>query len=62
MYTDPGHLKISDPGKTKGNPVFIYLKAFCRDEHFTELCPSYNNLQEMEEHYQKGLNYNFSVS
>lgn len=54
MYTDPGHLKISDPGKTKGNPVFIYLKAFCRDEHFTELCPSYNNLQEMEEHYQKG--------
>lgn len=54
MYTDPGHLRISDPGKTEGNPVFIYLRAFCKDEHFAEFCPSYNNLQEMEAHYQMG--------
>ena len=33
MYTDPDHLKVSDPGKVEGNPVFIYLDAFCKDEH-----------------------------
>lgn len=54
MFTDPGHLKVSDPGKTEGNPVFIYLKAFCEDKHFKEFCPDYSNLTEMEMHYQKG--------
>ena len=34
MYTDPGHLQVSDPGKVEGNPVFTYLDAFCRSEHF----------------------------
>ena len=34
MYTDPGHLQVSDPGKVEGNPVFTYLDAFCRPEHF----------------------------
>jgi len=34
MYTDPGHLQVSDPGKVEGNTVFTYLDAFCRDEHF----------------------------
>ena len=34
MYTDPGHLQVSDPGKVKGNTVFIYLDAFCKPEHF----------------------------
>ena len=28
MFTDPNHLKVSDPGETEGNPVFIYLEAF----------------------------------
>lgn len=54
MYTDPGHLRVSDPGKTEKNPVFIYLRVFCKDEHFKEFCPVYSNLSEMEEHYQKG--------
>ena len=31
MYTDPNHLRVQDPGKVEGNPVFIYLDAFCRD-------------------------------
>ncbi|MBS7274565.1 MAG: tryptophan--tRNA ligase [Bacteroidales bacterium] len=34
MYTDPGHLQVSDPGKVEGNTVFTYLDAFCRPEHF----------------------------
>lgn len=32
MYTDPNHLKVSDPGQVEGNVVFSYLDAFCRDE------------------------------
>ena len=54
MYTDPGHLKVTDPGSLEGNTVFIYLDAFCRDEHFAKYCPDYKNLQEMKDHYQRG--------
>lgn len=28
MYTDPDHLRASDPGKVEGNVVFTYLDAF----------------------------------
>lgn len=35
MYTDSGHLQVSDPGKVEGNTVFTYLDAFCRPEHFS---------------------------
>lgn len=28
MYTDPDHIKITDPGKVEGNTVFAYLDAF----------------------------------
>lgn len=31
MYTDPGHLKVSDPGKVEGNVVFAMLDAFDPD-------------------------------
>ena len=34
MYTDPLHLQVSDPGHVEGNPVFTYLDAFCKPEHF----------------------------
>ncbi len=54
MFTDPNHLKVSDPGQVEGNPVFIYLDAFCRDEHFAEFCPDYQNLDEMKAHYSRG--------
>ena len=47
MFTDPGHLRVQDPGKVEGNPVFIYLEAFCRDEHFERYCPDFMYLQEM---------------
>jgi tryptophanyl-tRNA synthetase len=54
MFTDPMHLKISDPGHTEGNMVFTYLDAFCKDEHFAEYLPEYSNLEEMKEHYRRG--------
>lgn len=31
MYTDPGHLRASDPGRVEGNVVFAYLRAFDPD-------------------------------
>ena len=54
MYTDPNHLKVSDPGNTKDNPVFLYLDAFCKDEHFERYLPEYANLAELKAHYERG--------
>ena len=54
MYTDPNHLRVSDPGQVEGNPVFIYLDAFCKDEYFAEYLPEYQNLDELKAHYQRG--------
>lgn len=54
MFTDPLHLKISDPGHIESNAVFTYLDAFCEDRHFSEYLPEYANLDELKEHYQKG--------
>lgn len=45
MYTDPGHLKVEDPGKVEGNPVFTYLDAFGRDKA---------KIDEMKAHYARG--------
>lgn len=54
MFTDPNHIRVQDPGKVEGNPVFIYLDAFCHPEHFEEFLPDYNNLDELKAHYQRG--------
>lgn len=54
MFTDPNHLKVSDPGSLEGNAVFTYLDAFCRDEHFAQFLPEYQNLDELKAHYQRG--------
>ena len=54
MFTDPNHLKVSDPGCLEGNAVFTYLDAFCRDEHFAAFLPEYANLDELKAHYQRG--------
>lgn len=54
MYTDPDHIKVSDPGKVEGNTVFTYLDAFCTDEDFAQFLPEYNNLDELKEHYMRG--------
>lgn len=45
MYTDPNHIKVSDPGKVEGNPVFMYLDAFSKDKDY---------VKELKEHYAKG--------
>ena len=54
MFTDPTHIKVSDPGKLEGNTVFTYLDAFCRPEYFAEFLPDYANLQELKDHYTRG--------
>jgi tryptophanyl-tRNA synthetase len=45
MYTDPNHLKISDPGRVEGNVVFTYLDAFDEDAEAVE---------ELKQHYRRG--------
>ncbi len=45
MYTDPGHLRVSDPGKIEGNTVFTYLDVFADDKQ---------KVAELKEHYQCG--------
>jgi tryptophan--tRNA ligase len=54
MFTDPNHLKVSDPGCVEGNAVFTYLDAFCRDDHFEKFWPEYANLDELKAHYRRG--------
>lgn len=54
MYTDPLHLKVSDPGHIEGNTVFTYLDAFSKEEHFERYLPEYPNLDELKAHYQRG--------
>jgi tryptophanyl-tRNA synthetase len=45
MFTDPGHIHASQPGKTEGNPVFSYLEAFDSD---------IKEVEELKKRYQKG--------
>ena len=45
MYTDPNHIRVTDPGRVEGNTVFTYLDAFCKDKKY---------LTEMKEHYKAG--------
>ena len=45
MYTDPGHLKVQDPGKVEGNMVFSYLDVFDTNKE---------KVEELKLQYQKG--------
>lgn len=45
MYTDPGHIRVEDPGKVEGNVVFTYLDIFDEDKE---------KVAELKEHYQRG--------
>jgi len=45
MFTDPGHLRVEDPGKVEGNPVFTYLDVFD---------PDTEKVEELKAHYQRG--------
>ena len=54
MYTDPLHIKVSDPGHLEGNTVFTYLEAFSKPEDFVKFLPEYKSLDELKEHYTRG--------
>lgn len=63
MFTDPGHLQVSDPGKVEGNTVFTYLDAFCKPEHFDRFascfegrkaCFVFHSLDEVKAQYRAG--------
>ena len=63
MYTDPGHLQVSDPGKVEGNPVFTYLDAFCKPGHFDrfgdcfvgkKVSFEFHSLDEVKAQYRAG--------
>lgn len=45
MYTDPNHIRVTDPGRIEDNTVFTYLDAFCKDKKY---------LAEMKKHYKAG--------
>jgi tryptophanyl-tRNA synthetase len=45
MYTDPGHLRVSDPGQVEGNVVFAFLDAFE---------PDADKVAELKAHYRRG--------
>ena len=54
MFTDPGHLRVEDPGKVEGNTVFTYLDAFCEEGDFANFWPEYASLDELKDHYRRG--------
>lgn len=45
MYTDPNHLRVSDPGHVEGNVVFAFLDAFE---------PDTEKVEELKAHYRRG--------
>ncbi|WP_342264952.1 tryptophan--tRNA ligase [Cardinium endosymbiont of Philonthus spinipes] len=45
MYTDPDHIKASDPGRVEGNVVFTYLDAFHSDQEA---------VADLKAHYRRG--------
>lgn len=45
MFTDPDHIRVSDPGKVEGNAVFVYLDAFHPDKA---------EVEDLKQRYQKG--------
>lgn len=45
MYTDPKHIRVTDPGQVEGNVVFTYLDIFDKNKH---------EIQELKAHYQRG--------
>jgi tryptophanyl-tRNA synthetase len=45
MYTDPGHIRATDPGRIEGNVVFAYLDAFD---------PDVTDVEDLKAHYRRG--------
>lgn len=47
MYTDPARIHGTEPGDTKNNPVFIYLRAFGAENH-------QDKISELTKKYESG--------
>jgi len=45
MYSDPRHLRVEDPGRVEGNPLFYYLDAFGKET---------SKIEQLKEHYRRG--------
>jgi tryptophanyl-tRNA synthetase len=45
MYTDPGHIRVEDPGQVEGKVVFAYLDVFAPDDP---------RVAELKQQYQAG--------
>jgi tryptophanyl-tRNA synthetase len=45
MFTDPNHIKITDPGCVEGNVVFTYLDIFHHDKE---------EVKSLKAHYERG--------
>ena len=45
MYTDPARIRVTDPGKVEGNPVFFYLDSFDPDKA---------GVEDLKERYRTG--------
>jgi tryptophanyl-tRNA synthetase len=45
MFTDPAHVRVSNPGRVEGNVVFAYLDAFD---------PDADGVAQLKEHYRRG--------
>lgn len=45
MYTDPNHIRETDPGTVKDNTVFIYLEAFDDNQ---------DRVRDLKERYERG--------
>lgn len=46
MYTDPGRIRATDPGKVEGNPVFVYHESFNTNKE---------EVADLKERYAKGM-------
>ena len=55
MHTDPGHLRVSDPGRVEGNVVFAYLDAFDPDRAEVERLKVYKKSVETDPVMQEKL-------
>lgn len=45
MYTDPNHLKVTDPGQVEGHVVFLFLDYFD---------PRKEEIEALKDHYRRG--------
>ena len=53
MYTDPDHVKVSDPGKIEGNTV-LHIWTLLAVRNIFKSIYEYTDLDQLKAHYQRG--------